>query len=375
MHCLAVFRQDLRNGRIFTPNVASSTGYTPQQIQAAYGLTPASASQGSGQTVAVIEIGDNPTALSDLVYYRHTFGLTCGGACTLRKVSQTGSSTYLPPVEEQTLAESSLDVDVVSAICPHCNILIVEAYPAQTLAGITANFGAAVDEAVRLGAGYVSMSYGWGQELDAAESHYAHPGAVLVAASGDSGYSVAQPSQPCTYATIVCVGGTSLEPAANARGYSETVWNSGTTTIGGEDKPWATGSSCSNLVTKPSWQHDPGCAHRTSNDVAFSADPNYGLYIYDSLLGGFSPGGGTSAASPAIAALFALAGNSAAGERAASRFWNARGSGLYAVLKGNNDDSGYATCSVLYLCTAGTGTYGTYSGPAGWGTPDGLGAF
>ena len=374
MHCLAVFREDLQTGRIFNADAPASAGYTPEQIQAAYGLKAASATRGSGQTVALIEIGDNPTALSDLAHYRSTFGLACG-KCTQRKVSQKGSSSSFPPVIRQTLGESSLDVDVVAAICPRCNILIVEAYPAQTLAGIAANFGAAVDEAVRLGAGYVSMSYGWGRELDAAESHYAHPGVVLVAASGDSGFSLGQPSQPCTYATIVCVGGTSLEPSANARGYTETVWNSGTTTIGGYDRPWATGSSCSNLVSKPSWQRDPGCSHRTSNDIAFSADPNYGIYIYNSLLGGFGPGGGTSAASPAVAALFALAGHSAAGESAASRFWIARGSRLHSILKGNDDDSGFATCSPSYLCTAGTGTYGTYSGPAGWGTPDGLAAF
>lgn len=383
LYCLAVFRKDMTTGRMFTRDlstVESSSYYTPAQILAAYGLTVASQSQGVGQTVAVIEIGDNPTLIPDLTYYRRYFGLSCG-ACTVRKVSQSGSSSALPAASSQTYGESSLDVDVVSTVCRQCNILVVEAnVPTSTNATVAleqaeANFAIAVDEAVALGAKYISMSYGWGTEVDATDPHYAHPGVILTAAVGDHGYNLAQPSQPCSYATVVCVGGTSLLPAANARGYTDDVWNDGDINLSGTVEPWATGSSCSTLVAKPSWQTDTGCTRRTSTDVSFSADPLHGILIYDSLLGGFGPGGGTSAASPAIAAIFALDGAASAGESAASTFWLGRGSGLNAVTSGNNIDPGYASCVQAYLCTAGTGTLGTYSAPAGWGTPNGTAAF
>ena len=43
---------------------------------------------------------------------------------------------------------------------------------------------------------------------------------------------------------------------------------------------------------------------------------------------------------------------------------------LHAISEGTD-----GSCGGSYLCTAGTGQYGTYSGPAGWGTPNGIGAF
>jgi subtilase family serine protease len=195
---------------------------------------------------------------------------------------------------------------------------------------------------------------------------------VITASAGDDGY-VAGVGQPCSFATVVCVGGTSLQSAGNARGYSESIWNDGSGS--------ATGSGCSAYVAKPSWQNDTGCKMRSETDVSFDADPDTGIWIYDSVsydgYSGWQVYGGTSEASPAIAAVFALAGNaSALGENAAQLFWQRSGAGLYAVTSGNNLTGG-ATCPTAYpyICTAGTRADGNYSGPAGWGTPNGDGDF
>ena len=334
-------------------------GYGPAQLAAAYALNTSS---GSGQTVALIESGDYPTAEADLAVYRGQYGLP---ACTstngcFKKVGQTGSTTSLPRTNSSWAEETALDEDMVSAICPNCHILIVEANSATT-----SNLDAAVNEAARLGATEISNSYG-GSEYAASDSAFNHPGIVITASSGDSGYGEGS-TQPCSFATVVCTGGTSLEPAGGARGYSESVWN---------DAYGAAGSGCSALVSKPSWQNDRGCTKRSQSDVAFDADPEYGVAVYDSTAyegySGWLVFGGTSVASPAIAAAFALAGNaSSLGPNAAQVFWNAAGHGLYSVTSGNNLTRRQKCPSAYpYICTAGTDDDGVYSGPGGWGTPD-----
>lgn len=335
-------------------------GYGPAQLAAAYGLNT---SGGSGQTVALIESGDYPTAAADLATYRSQYGLpacTTANGC-FQKVSQTGSTTSLPRENASWAEETALDEDMVSAVCPNCHILIVEANSATT-----SNLDAAVNEAAKLGATEISNSYG-GSEYAASDPAFVHAGIVITASSGDSGYAEGS-LQPCSFATVVCTGGTSLQPASNARGYSEVVWN---------DSYGAAGSGCSSYVAKPSWQTDKGCTKRSQSDVAFDADPNYGVAVYDSTpyegYSGWLVFGGTSVASPATAAVFALAGNaSSLGESAASVFWTGAGSGLYSVTSGNNL-TGRAKCPTAYpyICTAGTNDDGVYSGPAGWGTPNG----
>ena len=52
--------------------------------------------------------------------------------------------------------------------------------------------------------------------------------------------------------------------------------------------------------------------------------------------------------------------------------WAAAGGGLNSVTSGNN---GTCSASIKYICTAGTNTDGVYSGPAGWGTPNGVSVF
>jgi subtilase family serine protease len=128
-------------------------------------------------------------------------------------------------------------------------------------------------------------------------------------------------------------------------------------------------------VNKPSWQHDKGCPGRSETDISVDADPNTGVVIAFGKK--FYSAGGTSASSPMIAAMIALAGNTKIAGPA--YIWNtaARNRGAFhAITSGDNEDAVAHTfmCPgfILYICQAGTHMNGTYSGPTGWGSPNGL---
>jgi hypothetical protein len=331
--------------------------YGPADLQNAYDLPSATA--GSGQTVAIVDAYGDPNAQADLNAYRTQYGLpACGTGC-FTQYNQTGGTT--PPAADPTgdwEIEESLDVDMVSAICPLCKIDLVAAD-----SNSYSDLGTAVDEAVALGADYVSNSYG-GSEGGGSDTPYNHPGVVITASAGDSGYGV---SFPAASPYVVSVGGTTLNhTGGGGRGWSETVWGSSS---GGE----GTGSGCSAVESKPTWQTDPGCANRTDNDVAAVADPNTGVAIYDSYpntVGSCGTGwctvGGTSASSPIIASVYALAGTPTPGSYPASYLYANPESDLYDVTSGAD-----GSCTPAYLCTGEVG----YDGPTGLGTPDGTAAF
>jgi hypothetical protein len=329
-------------------------GYGPSSLQSAYKLPSATA--GAGQTVAIVDAFDDPNAAADLAAYRTAWGLPpCGAGC-FSKVNQNGQASPLPAASGTSgwATEESLDIDMVSAICPLCHILLVEASSPNT-----DDLGTGVNAAVSLGAKFVSNSYG-GDESSADPSfdtqYYEHAGVAVTASAGDNGYGV---SYPAASQYVTSVGGTSLTTASNARGWTESVWGS---SAGGE----GTGSGCSADDAKPAWQHDTGCVRRTDNDVAAVADPDTGVAIYDTYDGsGWQEVGGTSASSPIIAATFALAGPPAAGTFPSSYLYQHTAS-LFDVTAGAD-----GSCSPAYLCQGETG----YDGPTGLGTPDGTAAF
>ena len=333
---------------------ASVSGYGPADIQSAYNLASAAAANGSGETVALVDAQDDPNAESDLATYRSEFGLpacTTANGC-FSKVDENGGSNY-PSPDSGWAGEISLDLDMVSATCPNCHILLVEA----DSAGMD-DLGTAVNTAVSSGADFVSNSYG-GSESSTDTSYdseyFDHPGVAITASAGDGGYGV---EYPAASPYVTAVGGTSLSTASNARGWTESVWS----TSGSE----GTGSGCSAYEPKPSWQTDSGCSGRTVADVSAVADPATGVAVYVTYgASGWQVYGGTSAASPIIAAVYALAGAPGANTTPASDVY-ADPSGLYDVTSGSNGN-----CSPAYLCTAGT----SYDGPTGLGTPDGTAAF
>ena len=329
--------------------LAAPAGLAPADLVSAYAI-PAG---GGGRVVGIVDAFGAPTLETDLAVYRGTYGLpacTVAAGC-LRIANQDGAASPLPAADTGWALETSLDVDMASAVCPACGILVV-----QATTNSMEDLGAAVDTAVRLGADVVSNSYGTGVEFagqEAYESHYLHPGHPIVASSGDIGYSV---SFPAASAHVTSVGGTTL--TRTATGWSETVWS-------------GTGSGCSAYVAKPSWQTDAHCPMRMLNDVAAVADPSTGVAVYDTYQStGWQEVGGTSASAPIIAALYALTG---AADRVddGSTPWLRHGTaGAFRdVTSGSNvPGPNSATCGGDYLCTGVAG----YDGPTGWGTPTGL---
>ncbi len=330
-----------------TAIISAPDGLGPVDLRSAYAL-PATAT-GNGQTVAIVDANDDPLAEADMATYRSTFGLA---ACTssngcFRKVDQNGGTKY-PQADAGWAQEIALDLDMVSAICPLCHILLVEANSASF-----DNLGTAVNTAVRLGATEVSNSYGSREKLPDATTmahYYDHPGVIITASAGDNGYGV---QLPAAFKGVVAVGGTTLSRATNARGWTESAWG-------------ASGSGCSQYISKPAWQTDSACHFRTVADTSAVADPDTGVAVYNtyqSYEDGWSVNGGTSASSPMIASIYALAGNAA----------KINGAYLYTHTADLNDitDGNNGTCLLTYLCTADHG----YDGPTGLGTPNGIGAF
>ncbi len=322
-----------------------SAAWGPANFQAAYNLP--SSSKGRGQIVAIVDAFDNPNVASDLATYRANFGLR---AAHFTKYNAKGETRDYPSPQQGWAFEEDLDVEMVSAVCPYCTIYLVEAKD-----NTDGSLDAAEQEAVKLGAHIVSNGWGGGPG-DPSGGAYDAPGVTFLASAGDNGYGM---QDPADYARVVSVGGTVLSKRGST--YSEVVWRD-------------TGGGCS-VVSKPSWQRDPTCSFRTGNDVSAAAWDAASYDTYDS--DGWGRAGGTSISAPLIAGVFALAGN-ASSRQSGKAFWTfknrERAKALHAITRGT-----VSACprdlAGTYLCSAGTGQFESYSGPAGWGTPNGIGGF
>ncbi|MES4890870.1 putative Ig domain-containing protein [Streptomyces sp. NPDC096012] len=350
--CFAQRRTDIEQRLASALAAAAPSGLSPANLHSAYNLPTTG---GSGLTVAVVDAYNDPNAEADLGTYRSQFGLS---ACTkangcFKQVSQTGSTTSLPTNDSGWAGEEALDIDMVSAVCPNCNIVLVEANSANDT-----DLGIAENEAVTLGAKVVSNSWGGSEASNQTTldtQYFKHPGVAITVSSGDSAYGA---EYPATSQYVTAVGGTALTTAANSRGWSESVWHTNSTE--------GTGSGCSAYDPKPSWQTDTGCAKRMEADVSAVADPATGVAVYDTYGGsGWAVYGGTSAAAPIVAGVYALAGTPGSADYPAKYPYSHTGN-LYDVTSGSN-----GSCSPSYFCTAGSG----YDGPTGWGTPNGTAAF
>jgi ricin-type beta-trefoil lectin protein/subtilase family protein len=349
---------------------ATIRGYAPANLQHAYKVVTAAARRGRGRTVAIVDAFNDPRAAADLAIYRAHYHL---GRCTLasgclRIVNQRGFRGPLPKTNSGWAAEESLDLDMVSAICPRCHILLVEAHDASTR-----NLGFAENRAVAMGARFVSNSWSGGEFVgqDGFNHFFNHAGVAVDFASGDFGEGAAYPTD---LQFVTAVGGTTLRRARNARGWSETVWGSrGQPGFPAE----GTGSGCSVIEAKPSWQRadarsPDGCLNRTENDVAADANPSTGAAVYDSLGGaglrkGWNEVGGTSEATPIITAMYALAATPDRGTYP-SQYLYLHSKHLFDVTTGQN---GICETFRAYLCHGVRG----YDGPTGLGTPNGTKAF
>lgn len=380
--CLSLIRTDLAK----VPSATSAhDGYGPAALHSAYRLPWRG---GTGRTVAVVDAYDDPNAEADLAVYRSYYHLppcTTANGC-FRKLNQLGAPAPLPTPDVNWALEESLDIQMVSAVCPRCRIVLVEASSADET-NTTNDAHSDLADAAATAAGLpgvvaVSNSYGsFGPEPDepALDAKYDHPGVAVTVSSGDYGYGA---SWPAASRYVVAVGGTTLtRDSASRRGWSESAWESPTAALAIPQVTGAAGSGCSLWEPKPAWQTDRGCTRRTIADVAAVADPNTGVAVYDSYpsasTSGWTVVGGTSVSSPIVASVYALAGNrgattsgSVAMRYPAARLY-ARPRYLYDITTGKTFPVPAACTGGGYVCQAGRG----YDGPTGNGTPDGLRAF
>jgi hypothetical protein len=353
-HAKVVTRDD---GSTFdaAPNAGAGTpaGWGPADLQSAYSLPAFSGTP----TVAIVDAFDDPNAELDLAVYRSQYGLpdcTTANGC-FKKVNQNGVQGSYPSPDAGWAEEIALDLDMVSSACPSCHILLVEAN-----SNTFANLMTAVDRAAST-AGVVAISNSYGANEFSGEttydSHFNHPGIAVTVSSGDSGYG---PEYPAASRYVTATGGTSLSTASNARGWSETAWS-------------GAGSGCSSYETKPSWQPAGACSRRTIADVSSVSNPNTGVAVYNTYGGdpGWMVFGGTSAAAPFVAGVYAVGGVAPNTQEASLPY--AHTGSLFDVTSGSNGrcTTGRKNTGSAYLCTAGPG----YDGPTGLGTPNGVGAF
>ncbi len=369
--CFAHIVSDSRGnilGRQAAPN--SYISYGPSDLRSAYNIT------GTGSpatTIAIVDAYGYPTAEADLAVYRSHFGLpacTTANGC-FRKVNERGIQGLYPAYDIGWAEETALDLDMVSAMCPACKIILVEA-----TTNSFRDLAAAENTAAALGAHVISNSYGGGESYSqSVEPSYYHPGIAITASTGDEGYGV---QFPASSPHVTAVGGTSLyrgnsppertigvRPATNTRGWTETAWS-------------GAGSGCSKVYGKPVWQNDPLCSMRMEADVSAVADPYTGVLVYapySQAVGGIqnrtTPNGststwlifgGTSVSAPLVAGIYGVNGGSVTYGKNPYNNLNA----LNDVTSGNN-----GSCGGTYFCTALPG----YDGPTGLGTPNGSSAF
>jgi subtilase family serine protease len=358
--CFVLFAQQTSVNRAIAAGVtglaARPKGWGARQLERAYRLP---VNRRSHATVAVSIAFDTPNLARYLAVYRKQFGLppcTVRSGC-FRKVNQYGKARPLPisGVRSGWDLEATLDVSMISAACPHCRILVVEAN-SPTFADLAKT----ENSAARLGAQVISNSYGArenGFALQYARA-YDHRGHVITVSSGDFGFTAA--SFPADLRNVTAVGGTVLSQVADRRGWAEKVWNIAFAGAGG--------SGCSAYTAKPSWQHDRACPGRTVADVAAVA---WNIPIYNKNWGGWVTVGGTSVSAPLVAGIYGLAGN-ASSIRPGYEYRHA--AALFDITRGNNAwfvPQPKVVCGDSYLCVARKG----YDAPTGLGTPDGIGAF
>jgi hypothetical protein len=391
-----------------TPVMTPPVGLLPSDLQAAYGLNAAGMPSGAGSVVAIVDACADRSVVADLKMYRDHFNLgalpecggkdgvlpTKGGPPCIGVVSQSGTAA-LPPQDDGWAGEIALDVDMVSAACPSCSILLVEANSATN-----SDLGAAVNFAASH-ADSISNSYGSTESGSDSATDYKHDGVLVVAASGDSDYynqiqiTKASPTDPSTWfisyspqgasvpasmPTVLAVGGTTIvKSSSSPTGYTDEVWNK---LITGTKYPnltgkyiYGTGSGCSTEFPRPDFQSvlsgkTGSCSMRASVDVSAAADyqappgadggatSGGGILVYQGTAG-WEQVVGTSAASPFVAALLTRIGYAS---KPISAIYG-KASTFHDVTTGNNDPSKF--CSDVN-CNAGPG----WDGPSGWGTPN-----
>jgi hypothetical protein len=301
-------------------------GFGPADLQSAYGLdTLVGTDPAQGTVVGIfVSNGSYPDAFADNTVYRSTFGLptihlapagttSCAARPCMATVNTSGATSPLP-APQSAFGEAALDVTMVTAACPLCDIL---SYGVHEFAKET--------------------------ERDPA---FDNPGMAVFAAAGDASTQAKDGlSWPSVSPYVTSVGATLItRDPTTARGWTEVF----------EDSGWG----CSAYEPKPSWQAgaSTGCSTRAGADISAASGP---MAVYYS--GAWHSEGGSSAATPLAAGIFALTGNGATGPS----YSYTHTSNFHDITK-TKSGGGPGTCGNA-SCLVGVG----WDGPTGNGSPNG----
>ncbi len=285
------------------------TGFSPSQIQTAYGvnqiqLAGGVTGNGAGQTIAIVDAYNDPNIVADLAKFDSQYGLSAPPSFTVQNLGATSTNA-------SWALETSLDVEWAHALAPKAKLVLVEAASSS----LTSLFGAVSAASQTPGVGVVSMSWGtpefWGQwNLDSLfTTPVGHTNITYVASSGDSG-AWSGPMYPSVSPNVLAVGGTSLTLGTNNTYGSETGWSGSTGGFSGTDNGFYFYEPAPAYQVAAQQAVGLNYGVRTTPDVSFNADPNTGVAVYDSVSysgqSGWFDVGGTSAAAPAWAGLVAI---------------------------------------------------------------------
>jgi subtilase family serine protease len=342
---------------------------TPAEVRHIYGFDQINSSiLGNGQKIAIVDAYDDPNIFSDADVFDKQFPTTLNGSTSYYSaygaattwLTQVYASGSKPPGNTGWGQEISIDVEWAHAIAPQAQIVLVEA-----ASNSFANLLAADDKAVALGATVISNSWGGGESSTETsyDSHFTTKGVTFVFSAGDGGAQ----EYPAESPYVVAVGGTTLSHDSGYDWTGESGWSSG-------------GGGVSAYEAKPSYQSGLSYSNRANPDIAYDADPNTGVAVYDSYGSSrFNPAwgqwGGTSIGAPQWSALLALAdqGRVAAQKSVLDGFSqtlpalyamtsDSNGTDLYDVTTGSN---GVGSAGPGYDLVTGSGTprkaYSTYS--------------
>lgn len=344
---------------LVAPRAAVSASYSPLQLASTYQFPQ---SDGSGQTIAIIELGGG-FGQSDLDSYFGGLGVPTP---TVTAVAVDGAANQPGSDPNGADGEVLLDIEVAGAIAPAAHLVVY--FAPNTDAG----FHDAIATAAHATPTPAAISISWGQSedqwsqqartaLDSACADAGALGVVVLAAAGDNGSSDNQsPGShadfPASSPNVVGCGGTTLHTSGST--VTETVWNDG-------GQGGATGGGISDVFALPAWQQTAGVPAKPGTtvpgrgvpDVAGNADPQTG---YDVLVDGQQMViGGTSAVAPLWAGLIARLATLAGGQLGPAL------PKLYAGVRPGQSPTGLRDIT--------QGSNGAYSAAAGWDPCTGLG--
>ncbi len=293
-------RRDLKPSLDVLDRRALLSGFSPAGLSTAYGLNSISfptsngsiAGNGAGQTIALIDAFHDSTLSSDLAAFDSRFDLPSPSLTVIDQAGGVANSGW-------TL-EEALDVEWAHAMAPEANLVVVEAHSQSRADLLTAVNTARYIPSVSV----ISMSWGFPEVRNQAnydvyfQTPPGHIGITFVAASGDNG-TAGGVEWPSVSVNVLSVGGTTLSTDGFGDYEYETAWS-------------GSGGGYSKFTAEPSYQRAiQGTGKRSTPDVAFAADPNTGVQIYEtnpgSSQGFWQVVGGTSLGTPAWAAIIAIA--------------------------------------------------------------------